>query len=163
MTDLEPIAWQYVTTDGGTGVTLHPKRRQRLEDQGAIIRPLFAASPLMTNPETSSDLVERLKAGAIVFAGKDLPYASDAMSQAATTIERLTAAASPLNAIIAASALEQAAAEIERLSALNARQAEALKKIVSCHDRNWQHQREKLDDIIPLARAALATESSNGQ
>jgi len=36
-------------------------------------------------------LVERLKAGAIVFAGKDLPYASDTMSQAAAAIERLVA------------------------------------------------------------------------
>jgi|GEM_PF-3140381 len=34
---------------------------------------------------------------------------------------------------------------------------EALKKIVDCYDRNWQHQREKIDDVVPLAREALAT------
>lgn len=34
--------------------------------------------------------------------------------------------------------------------------AEALRKIVSTYDRNWQHQREKLDDCVPLAREALA-------
>lgn len=40
-------------------------------------------------------------------------------------------------------------AQVERLS-------EALRKIVSTYDRNWDRQREKLDACIPLARAALS-------
>lgn len=52
-------------------------------------------------------------------------------------------------------ALTAAEARASSAEAQLAEMREALRKIVSCYDRNWQHQREKLDDIVPMARAAL--------
>lgn len=56
--------------------------------------------------------------------------------------------------------------EFTRATAAEAREAslrEALEKIVNCHDRNWQHQREKLDDCVPMAREALARSLTGGE
>jgi hypothetical protein len=49
-------------------------------------------------------------------------------------------------------------ADAKTAEAKVARMGEALAKIVSCYDRNGQHQREKLDDCVPMARSALQSE-----
>jgi|SRR6185312_13543812 len=51
-----------------------------------------------------------------------------------------------------AAAHSQHEADVARIGELT----EALRRIVSCHDTNHEHQREKLADIIPIARSAHA-------
>ena len=97
------------------------------------LRDRRAADP-MTNPETSSDLVKRLKTGKLSYMSDSGPVwegGGDLHREAATTIERLTA---ERDEALREARRYQVDAENYKASmfaaeSLNARQAEALKEI----------------------------------
>ncbi len=107
----------------------------------------------MTNPETSSDLVKRLRQTARDFASNGIA------DEAATTIERLTEAVDCRDML-----LDQMRSRAEAAESLNARQAEALKDtVLGAIERQYNGTaKPEYGDIINAVVAALTKGPSNG-
>lgn len=54
-----PVAWQYVTLDGRSGVTLIPKRAKQLTDEGATVCGLVPVAPALAVAEAVEPVAER--------------------------------------------------------------------------------------------------------